>query len=82
MAKYKVENGAGIIPDGVTGIGYWAFRDCTALTSITIPPSVTKIGKLAFLACFSLTSVKVSTRTQICDCAFMGCRKVRIEYYD
>ena len=45
------------IPDGVTSIGDWAFRDCSSLTSVTIPNSVTSIGYGAFEDCSSLTSV-------------------------
>ena len=32
-----------VIPDGVTGIGYNAFKGCTNLTSVTIPASVKTI---------------------------------------
>ena len=46
-----------IIGNGVTKIGYDAFRDCTSLTSVTIPDSVTRIGNFAFRGCTSLTSV-------------------------
>ena len=45
------------IPDSVTSIGDWAFRDCTSLTSITIPDRVTSIGDYAFNNCTSLTSI-------------------------
>ena len=45
------------IPDGVTSIGYKAFRKCTALASITIPDSVTSIGEAAFAECSALTTV-------------------------
>ena len=37
-----------IIPDGVTTISSYAFRNCSGLTSVTIPDSVTSIGKSAF----------------------------------
>ena len=37
-----------IIADGITTIGGGAFRDCSALTSVTIPNSVTTIGSSAF----------------------------------
>ena len=32
----------------VTSIGWYAFSDCTSLTSVTIPDNVTKIGEYAF----------------------------------
>ena len=37
-----------VIENGVTGIGDYAFSDCTALTSVTVPDSVTRIGSSAF----------------------------------
>ena len=45
------------IPNSVTSIGSYAFKDCTSLTSVTIPDSVTSIGYYAFYDCTSLTSV-------------------------
>ena len=41
--KYKVVDGVGVIPEGVTEIGWSAFVGCTSLTSIDIPESVTSI---------------------------------------
>ena len=37
-----------VMPEGVTSIGDWAFKNCTSLTSVTIPDSVTSIGDWAF----------------------------------
>ena len=37
-----------VIGNSVTGIGVYAFYDCTGLTSVTIPDSVTSIGDWAF----------------------------------
>ncbi|MDE7140171.1 MAG: Ig-like domain-containing protein, partial [Treponemataceae bacterium] len=45
------------IPDGVTGIGKSAFRECTSLTSVTIPDGVTSIGWDAFYGCTNLDTV-------------------------
>jgi hypothetical protein len=36
------------IPDSVTSIGNYAFRNCGSLTSVVIPDSVTSIGVGAF----------------------------------
>ena len=52
-----------VIPDGVTSIGNYAFRNCSGLTSVTIPNSVTSIGIYAFYGCSSLTSVKSKIET-------------------
>ena len=46
-----------IIPDGVTSIRDYAFRNCTNLTCVTIPEGVTNIGKWAFLGCHGLRSI-------------------------
>ena len=54
-----------IIPNSVTTIGDYAFRNCSALTSITIPNSVTSIGKEAFWGSTGLTSVNLGTRVKI-----------------
>lgn len=50
-------NGTYTIPDGVTAIGYEAFRDCTALTSVMIPGSVTAIDDGTFARCTALTNI-------------------------
>ena len=51
MAKYKIINGEGIIPNGTTEIADNAFKMSSKLKSITIPESVTKIGESAFELC-------------------------------
>ena len=63
-----------IIPDSITSIGNWAFKNCSSLTEIVIPDSVTSIGNFAFEGCSSLKSVVIGDGvTWICIGAFEGC---------
>ena len=62
------------IPNGVTSIGDYAFRNCSVLTSVTIPNGVTSIGIKAFEYCSALTSVTIpNSVTSIGEYAFSGC---------
>ena len=56
-----------VIPEGVTGIGDYAFWGCDGLTSVTIPNSVTSIGYRAFSGCSDLISIKVDEANQTYD---------------
>ena len=67
MGKYEIKDGVGIIPEGVTEIGFQAFYDCKDLISITIPKSVTEIGALAFNGCTGLTSIVVAEGNSVYD---------------
>ena len=66
-----------VIDDGVTGIGYNAFRGCNnaSLASVTIPASVTSIGYAAFQLCTmpSVTFASGSQLTSIDGYAFEEC---------
>ncbi|MBQ3805844.1 MAG: leucine-rich repeat protein [Prevotella sp.] len=66
--------GAYLIPNSVTSIGYRAFYGCSGLTSVTIPNSVTSIGGSAFYKCSGLTSITIpNSVTSIGDSAFYKC---------
>ncbi len=65
-----------ILPEGVLGIGDYAFSFCGGLVSITIPASVTSIGYEAFYTCPRLTAVNLSANSQlksIGEYAFFSC---------
>lgn len=58
----------------ITGIGDYAFNNCTSITSVTIPSSVTSIGSRAFDGCTNLTSVTIpDSVTYIGSNAFKDC---------
>ena len=61
----------------VTGIGGYAFRKCTSLTSITIPDAVESIGDYAFYNCSSLPSITIPDAvTTIGSYAFLNCTQL------
>ena len=74
MAKYEIQDGVGIIPEGTTKIEEAAFVECTELTSIVIPDSVIEIGECAFRDCTALTSIVIPKSVRkIARAAFLRC---------
>ena len=56
------------LPDNITGIGDYAFYECSSYDSITIPERVTTIGDYAFYGCTSLTSITtLATTPPVCS---------------
>lgn len=63
-----------MIDSGVTGIGAYAFQNCTALTDVVIPEGVTHIGASAFDGCTGLTGITIpGSVASIGDYAFYIC---------
>ena len=62
------------IPEGLVGIGVYAFYGCKNLESVTLPESLTTLGDNAFRSCKSLKIVKIPSKvTAIPDHCFEGC---------
>ncbi len=62
------------LPQGITGIGYFAFNHCSSLTSIDFPVALNTIGNYAFFGCFLLKSIEIpSGVTGIGPGAFGDC---------
>ncbi len=63
-----------LIPETVTKISNFAFKDCTSIINVVIPESVKEIGGGAFYACKSLKNVQMSNGvTSIGKSAFNEC---------
>lgn len=62
-----------ILPEGITAIGTWAFRNHTSLATVNLPSTLTNIGSQAFCAT-AITSVEIpSGLTGINHWAFKDC---------
>ena len=67
-----------IIPEGVTSICSYAFRDCKSLTSITLPSSLRTISDHAFVNCEGLTELVVPEGVEsIGEYAFEGLKNLQ-----
>lgn len=63
-----------LIPNGVESIGANAFRECTALTRVSMPDSVKAVCDYAFNGCTSLTDVIISNGVESIGAnAFQNC---------
>ena len=63
-----------IIPDTVTEIKSYVFKDCKGVANLIIPSSVTSIGSFAFAGCSGLSAITIpNSVTYIGDSAFSGC---------
>ena len=67
-----------IIPNSVTSLGYYAFSDCSDLTTINIPNSVTDIKNGVFYNCTNLTRVTIGNSViSIGGYAFYACEGLK-----
>ena len=51
-----------MIPKGVTMIDYYAFAECTSLTTVTLPAGVKKIEYDVFRECPALSTIYVPAK--------------------
>lgn len=78
LLAYLADDETYTVPDSVTAISDHAFRNCTALTSVTLGKSVAAIGKYAFKGCTSLASINFpESLTIIDDGAFKNCKAIK-----
>jgi hypothetical protein len=81
--KYIGSDSVVIAPDNidgynVTGIGDYAFRDCTNIKDIKLPEALESIGYSAFRNCIGLESIKIPSKVKtIGDYAFSDCANIK-----
>ena len=67
-----------ILPSTLRKIGFFAFENCTSLTSITVPEGVRSILNNAFYGCTALSEVSLpSTLSMLSTSLFYGCTSLR-----
>ena len=68
-------SGAMVIPDDVKKIGYWCFKSCSNITSLSLPLALESISARAFNDCRSLSGTLLlpSALRHIDHYAFSGC---------
>ncbi len=63
-----------ILPQSLTKIAAWSFRDCTKLSDVVIPDTIVEIGESAFNGCHSITEIQIPASVKtIGKDAFYGC---------
>lgn len=81
--QYKDKISSARIAEGVTYIGYKAFKDCSNLVSVSIPNSVTRIESSAFYNCSNLKSLDIpNSVTSMGQDVFFGCDSLEYEVED
>ena len=53
-----------VLNDGLKKIGWWAFYDCTSLSSVKVPSTVVEIGNEAFRGCRNLSEMVLNEGLQ------------------
>ncbi len=57
------------IPEGVVGIGEYAFFGCGSLSSITLPSTLEHMGQEMFTNCYSLRSLTIPEKVRLIGCS-------------
>lgn len=77
LKKYNGNEKEVVIPEGITEIGYDAFRGNKGLMEVWIPKSVECINNGAFSYCKYLTTIHVYNSLAIIRNAFYSCESLR-----
>lgn len=65
------------LPDGLSNISSFLFKDCSKLTSVTLPSEISGIGESAFNDCSGLTAITIPDSVSVIGkSAFSGCSKI------
>lgn len=59
-----------VIPETISQIGSFTFRDCTYLNSVSFPSSLKRVDREAFNGCINLTKTNFASIESLCDIYF------------
>jgi hypothetical protein len=78
LRAYTGPGGNVIIPDEVTCIGNWAFRDKTTVTGVVLPDGLTVVDPDAFQGCIHMETIRFPDSLQeIGNAAFHNCTALK-----
>lgn len=69
-------SGVFTVPESVTSIGGYAFRNCTGISGLVLPGGPTNIGQHAFEGCTSLTEISLNGGS-VSEAAFSDCTSLK-----
>ena len=64
------------IPETITSIGAYAFRNCTNLTTVTLPAAITELPPYCFSYCANLETINLEKIKILGESAFYNCNKL------
>jgi hypothetical protein len=77
-APHAVKVPAQLVNRKVVKIDEYAFRNCTAITSVELPDTLESIGQYAFAGCLALESITLpKTVETLAVGAFVGCTRLK-----
>ena len=78
LTKYQGNEENVLVPDGITVIGPYAFKNCAHLRNVLLPDSLERIDFEAFFNCASLEQVSIPSKVKRIDVlAFSNCSSLK-----
>lgn len=79
LKQYPIGNGRTVykIPDSVTKINKYAFKDCSNIENVIMPEGIENIGLYSFRNCTKLTNLTIPYSVSTLNTYFYGCTNLK-----